>query len=86
MFLLFSGSFAFLGVPSAAQQNDAQQNCDPAYAGVCIAPPPPDLDCGDLSSRNFRVYLPGDTDLPNDLTVFDPHRFDGDKDGIGCES
>lgn len=50
-------------------------NCDPSYPDVCIAPPPPDLDCGDISYRRFRV------------TGSDPHNFDGrDKDGIGCES
>ena len=49
-------------------------NCSPSYPGVCIPPPPPDLDCGDIPYRNFTVLQP------------DPHRFDGDKDGIGCES
>lgn len=49
-------------------------NCDPAYPDVCIPPPPPDLDCVDISYRNFRVLPP------------DPHRFDGDRDGIGCET
>jgi micrococcal nuclease len=49
-------------------------NCDPSYPDVCIPPPPPDLDCGDIPYRRFRVLPP------------DPHRFDGDKDGIGCES
>lgn len=48
-------------------------NCDPAYPTVCIPPPPPDLDCGDISFRNFQVLPP------------DPHNFDGDGDGIGCE-
>lgn len=47
--------------------------CDPSYPDVCIPPPPPDLDCGDISHRRFRVL------------GRDPHRFDGDKDGIGCE-
>ncbi len=47
--------------------------CDPAYPDVCIPPPPPDLDCADIPYRNFRVLPP------------DPHRFDGDRDGIGCE-
>lgn len=64
-------------------------NCDPAYAEVCIPPAPPDLDCGDISEQNFRVYLPGDSDAPEELedsADFDPHRFDGDDDGIGCES
>lgn len=49
-------------------------NCHPSYPDVCIPPPPPDLDCGDIPQRGFRV------------TGSDPHRFDGDNDGIGCES
>ena len=49
-------------------------NCDPSYPDVCIPPPPPDLDCGDISFRRFRVLPP------------DPHRFDNDGDGVGCES
>ncbi len=61
--VLIHGSF-----PAAAQNN-----CSEAYPDVCIAPPPPDLDCKDISYRNFKVVAP------------DPHKFDGDKDGIGCE-
>jgi len=49
-------------------------NCDPSYPDVCIPPPPPDLDCSDIPYRNFRVLPP------------DPHHFDGDGDGIGCEA
>ncbi|MGB2894965.1 MAG: thermonuclease family protein [Anaerolineales bacterium] len=49
------------------------ENCSPCYS-VCIPPPPPDLDCGQISYRRFQVY------------DCDPHRFDGDHDGIGCES
>lgn len=48
--------------------------CDPSYPGVCIPPSPPDLDCGDIPYRRFDVLPP------------DPHRFDGDYDGYGCES
>ncbi len=51
----------------------ARGNCDPSYPTVCIPPPPPDLDCGDIGYRRFRVLAP------------DPHRFDGDFDGVGCE-
>jgi micrococcal nuclease len=52
-----------------------QGNCHPSYPTVCIPPPPPDLDCGDVPYRQFQVLPP------------DPHRFDGsDNDGIGCES
>jgi hypothetical protein len=49
-------------------------NCHPSYPAVCIPPPPPDLDCGDISYRRFQVLSP------------DPHNFDGDSDGVGCES
>ena len=49
-------------------------NCSSAYPGVCIPPAPPDLDCGDISARRFTVVAP------------DPHRFDGDGNGVGCES
>jgi len=51
-----------------------QVDCDPSYPDFCILPPPPDLDCKDLPQKRFTVLQP------------DPHRFDGDKDGIGCES
>ena len=59
--------------PDAATAASAS-NCDPSYAGVCIPPSPPDLDCGDITARRFRVV------------GTDPHGFDGDGDGIGCES
>ena len=58
--------------PSPAPARGAD-GCDPAYPDVCIAPGPPDLDCGDVAARQFRVLAP------------DPHRFDGDHNGIGCE-
>jgi hypothetical protein len=53
-------------------------NCAPSYPDVCIPPPPPDLDCKDIPYRNFRVIYT----VPDP----DPHHFDGDHDGIGCES
>lgn len=59
------------GLLSAAA---AGEECDPAYPELCLPSPPPDLDCGDVSKRRFQVLPP------------DPHRFDGDHDGIGCES
>lgn len=55
------------------QATSAQSACDPAYPDFCIAPPPPDLDCKNIGQHNFRVFPP------------DPHHFDGDSDGIGCE-
>jgi len=51
----------------------SSDKCDSSYPDICIQSPPPDLDCADISYRNFRVVSP------------DPHNFDGDKDGIGCE-
>jgi micrococcal nuclease len=48
-------------------------NCDASYPTVCIPPPPPDLDCADVPHRAFAVR------------GADPHRFDGDGDGVGCE-
>ncbi len=60
--------------PVTAQPSTPQSSCDPSYPDFCIPPPPPDLDCKDISSKKFTVLQP------------DPHRFDGDKDGIGCES
>jgi len=35
---------------------------------------PPDLDCGQISQRRFTVLAP------------DPHGFDADHDGVGCEA
>lgn len=59
----------------AATTAPAEGECDPAYPDVCIPPVSSagDLDCADVPFRRFRVLPP------------DPHRFDGDKNGIGCE-
>jgi micrococcal nuclease len=56
----------------------SNSNCAASYPDVCIPPPPPDLDCGQIPYKNFRVR--------HDVPFPDPHRFDGDRDGIGCES
>ena len=47
--------------------------CDPSYPTVCIPPPPPYFNCGNIIYRHFPVIPP------------DPHNFDSDGDGIGCE-
>jgi hypothetical protein len=61
--------------PTTPPPTTTPSNCDPGYPTVCIPPPPPDLDCGDIPHRSFTVLPP------------DPHNFDGtDNDGIGCES
>lgn len=48
-------------------------SCDPSYPDVCIPPYPPDLNCVQVQYRDFKVLPP------------DPHGFDGNNDGIGCE-
>lgn len=48
--------------------------CDDAYPDMCIPSPPPDLNCVDIEFREFAVLPP------------DPHEFDIDGDGVGCES
>ncbi len=63
---------AACGAPPAPSPSGG--NCDPSYPDVCIPSPPPDLDCPQITHRNFRVI------------GADPHRFDGNHDGIGCET
>jgi micrococcal nuclease len=58
---------------AAPQAQAPASNCDPSYPTICIEAGIPDLDCPDISYRRFEVRPP------------DPHRFDGDHDGIGCE-
>jgi hypothetical protein len=59
--------------PTAAAPT-AGGDCDAAYPSVCIPRGGPDLDCADVPHRRFTVLAP------------DPHRFDGNGDGVGCES
>lgn len=71
---LWSGACEIFTAPTATiVAAPPSGNCDPSYPDVCIPPYPPDLDCGDISYRRFRVI------------GADPHGFDGDNDGIGCE-
>lgn len=74
------GACGEFGVPAATPTPERRQatptrdrKCDPSYPDVCIPPPPPDLDCRDIPYRRFRVLPP------------DPHGFDRDGNGIGCE-
>jgi hypothetical protein len=50
--------------------------CDPNYAGGCVPPYPPDLDCADIRALGIA---------PVRVIGSDPHRLDGDHDGLGCE-
>lgn len=52
----------------------SDENCDPSYPDICIASLPPDLNCNDVPHKDIKVE--GE----------DPHGFDGEGDGIGCES
>ena len=55
------------------QVGSGSGECDASYPDTCIPPPPPDLDCGDVSARFFAIE------------GSDPHRLDSDGNGIGCE-
>jgi hypothetical protein len=48
--------------------------CDNSYPDECIPPPPPVLDCSDIGEDDFEVR------------GSDPHGFDDDNDGVGCET
>ena len=74
LYLILGLAIAFLLFFFQVAPVHAQQNCDSSYPTVCIASPPPDLDCPDVPYQNFEVRQP------------DPHHFDRDKDGIGCEA
>ena len=60
--------------PAVEEPATEETVCDSSYPDVCIPPPPPTLTCDDVTARNFKVSPP------------DPHGFDDDNDGIGCES
>jgi len=55
-------------------ENPPNVFCDESYPSVCITPYPPDLDCGEILYSDFIVI------------GSDPHGFDVDGNGIGCES
>lgn len=63
------------GPPASTQSPNGK--CDPNYAGACVPPYPPDLDCADLRALGLA--------LPVRVIGSDPHRLDGDHDGLGCE-
>lgn len=69
-------SGALVGMGLAGGPAAAQTSCDPSYPDFCIAPAYEvgDLDCPDIGAGWFTVLPP------------DPHGFDADLDGYGCES
>ena len=64
-----------IGTTTQEEEDGGDTECDPSYPDDCIPPSPPDLNCDDDGvPENFQVV------------GSDPHGFDGDNDGIGCES
>ena len=61
-------------VKTSTPKSNKQNDCDSSYPDFCIPPPPPNLNCPDIPQKRFTV------------TGSDPHGFDRDNDGIGCES
>lgn len=55
-----------------APNNLVDSTCDARYESVCIPGVSRDLDCGDIAVRGFQVTA-------------DPHHFDGNQNGVGCE-
>jgi hypothetical protein len=60
----------------SATSSGETASCDSSYPDFCIPPIEEvgDLDCADVGGSDFTVLAP------------DPHGFDADGDGIGCES
>lgn len=63
----------FYPIQGSSQPGNQSGNCDPAYPNVYIKSPPPDLNCPDVPHEHFKALPP------------DPHGFDRDGNGIGCE-
>jgi hypothetical protein len=59
---------------SADTQSGNDNNCHSSYIGVCIPPPPAEVNCSDIPETDFTVRGPDVQDL------------DSDGDGLGCES
>ncbi len=53
---------------------ETTRQCDPSYPTICLNPGIRGLSCRDIGFANFAVVGP------------DPHGFDRDHDGVGCET
>ena len=72
--LSFTVEMITIRADASSDGDGEDQSCDTSYPDVCIPSPPPDLNCGDITDKNFKVVSP------------DPHGFDREGDGIGCET
>jgi hypothetical protein len=52
------------------------KDCEPSYPSLCIPKGSSDIDCPTLEKRGIHDFK---------VIGSDPHGFDGDNDGIGCE-
>ena len=67
--------FNHTSAPFTTGPSNDSSNCDyTSYPDFCIPPPPPNLNCDDVDGKDFTVLQS------------DPHGFDRDKDGEGCET
>src|SRR5919109_537961 len=58
---------------TSESDSNSAEGCDSSYPEICITTYSAKLTCADIPFRNFKVLLP------------DPHGFDSDGDGMGCE-
>jgi hypothetical protein len=58
---------------TSESDSNSLKGCDSSYPEICITTYSSKLICADIPFRDFKVILP------------DPHGFDSDADGIGCE-
>jgi hypothetical protein len=56
------------------ETSDQSDDCDSSYPDFCIPSSAPNLNCPDISGKRFTVQ------------GSDPHEFDRDNYGVGCES
>ncbi|HET8847877.1 MAG TPA: hypothetical protein VFM20_03710 [Nitrososphaeraceae archaeon] len=58
---------------NSESKSNSTEGCDSSYPEICITTYSAKLICADIPFRNFTALLP------------DPHGFDSDGDGLGCE-
>ena len=69
------------GCASAEDESEARgPACEPSYPTVCIRLKSEvgDLNCANVPFTNFTVR--------HNVVPDDPHVFDGNRDGVGCEA